>query len=314
MGEKRYERQCVLVKEETSKGVDASPTGADNAIPYEEPVSPDYDAQEVERNNPLNSLSPIPNLIGKKSIKLGFKTAFYGSGSLGTAPRIGDMLEMCGFGETVNASTSVVYAPISEDLKTATIYQYIDGLLYKALGAVGSLKISGKVGEPIYFETEAQGLYQDDSDTSIVTPEYGTNYNTPPQMLGVTFSFDSVTTFLLREFNIDMGQEPIPREDAGESHGFAGFMLSKRKPSGNIIIELESKATYDFMAKMEAATKLSAYIETAANEGNKLKIDMNFTIGAPKIEDAGGLAILNIPIKLCQDADAGNDEIELTVT
>jgi len=314
MGEKRYERQCILVKEESSRGVDSSPTGALNSIPYIEPISPEYDVQDIERNNPLNSLSPINGLVGKKSIKLGFKSAFYGSGSLGVAPRIGDVLEMCGFGETVNASTNVIYAPISSNFKTATVKQYLDGLLHVALGAVGNLKVSGKVGEPIYFETNLQGLYQDDADSAIVTPAYGSNFNTPPQFLGVTFSFDSVTTFILREFNIDMGQEIIPRESAAEEHGFANFMLGKRKPTGNIIIELESKATYDFMAKMEAGTKLSASIQTAINSGNELKIDINFTIGVPKIENAGGLAILNIPIKLCRSTDAGDDEITFTVT
>ena len=111
-----------------------------------------------------------------------------------------------------------------------------------------------------------------------------------------------------------MGQEIIPRPDAKGADGFAGFMLGKRKPTGNIIIELESKATEDFMAKMEAATKLAANITTAASAGNRLAIDINFTIGAPKVENAGGLAILNIPIKLCQSADAGNDEIKFTHT
>ena len=314
MGKKRYEKQVLLIKEEATEGVDPTPSAAANSIPYFETIVPEVDGQEIDRGNPLDSLSSVKGLMGSISTKLGFKSAFYGGGAVDTPSRIGDVLEMCGFLETINAATSVVYTPASENLKTATIYQYFDGLLYKALGCVGALKVGGKVGEPIFFEAAAQGLYQDDADSALVVPQYGSNFNTPPQMKGVTFTLDSIGTFILHEFNIDMGQEIIPRPDAKEANGLAGFMLGKRKPSGNIIIELESKATYDFMAKMEAATKLAANITTAAVAGNTLAIDFNCTIGVPKIENAGGLAILNIPVKLCRSADAGNDEITFTCT
>ena len=314
MGKKRYERQVLLIKEEANEGVDSTPSAAANSIPYFETIVPEIDHQQIDRGNPLDSLSPVKSLAGNRSIKLGFKSAFYGGGAAATPPRFGDVLEMCGFLETINAATSVVYTPASANLKTATIYQYFDGLLFKSLGSVGTLKVGGKVGEPIFFEVQSQGLYQDDADSALVTPQYGSNFNTPPQMKGITFTLDSIGTFILHEFNLDMGQAVIPRPDAKSVDGFAGFMLGKRNGSGNIIIELESKATYDFMAKMEAATQLAANITTAAVAGNTLAINFNFTIGAPKIENAGGLAILNLPVKLCRSADAGNDEITFTQT
>ncbi len=314
MGKKLPDRNVVLLKEEATEGVDPTPTASANAIAIMEPVVPEYDANIIERVNPLDGLSGLSPLIGEHSTKFSISTPFYGGGAVDTPPRIGDLLEACGFLETINASTSVVYTPASSSLKTGFEYIYVDGLLYKVAGSVGNLKIAGKLGEPVIFSSDMQGVYQADADSSIVTPQFGSNFNSQPQSMGITFSLDSVTTFLLREFNIDMGQPIIKRTDMKAATGVAGFMLGKRKPTGNLIIEAESKATYDFLAKWKANTQVAASIVIGSTTGNKLTIALNLNYTNIQIEDGDGTLVLNIPIALGKATDAGNDEITLTCT
>jgi len=312
MGKKRFEREVLLAKEETTEGVDSIPTAALNSIPIMEPAPPEFDPRVIERGHPLSSLSRLKPLVGARATKMAFKSEFYGSGTNDVPPRNGDLIEACGFGEQVNTGVSVVYTPGSANLKTVTLYNYFDGLLYKALGVVGSMKISGKTGEPVVFEYEMLGLYQDDADQAIVTPAFGPNHSSPPQALSITFTLDAITTFLLREFNIDMGTQIIARESMGAEGGFAGFMTGKRNPTGNIIIEMESKATYDFLTKWKDSQQVAATIALNGAAGNDLEIGLNLSYTNITIEDADGLAVLNIPIALSKVSDAGDDELTLT--
>jgi len=308
---KQFERQVILVKNETEYGSDPTPTPADNAISVAESSKPEFDPQVIEQGNPMPSLSKLKPLIGAKATKIALKAAFYGSGSKDTAPRIGDLIEGCGFKETVNAESNVEYEPASEDLKSNTIYQYLSGAIYKILGAVGNLKISGKYGEPAYFDFDIIGLYQDDADLAVAAPTFESNYKSPPQCLSASFTLDSIDTFKLREFNIDMGIPVINGPDMAQAHGYAGFTVGKRNPSGNIIIEAVTKATYDFLAKFEAATEVAAVLNIGSVEGNKLGISIpNLSYTNVGIESGDGITLFNIPISL--NLGSGDDEIKIT--
>lgn len=309
---KLLERQILLVKNEGTYGNDPTPTAAANAIPTVEKSKIEFDAEAIERKHPLHTLSKIKPLIGKKSAKLSFKVEMFGSGTATTPPRLGDLLEGCGFAETIGGD-NVTYAPASASLKSNTIYHYIDGLLYKILGGVGNVKIGGKVGSPVYCDFDYVGLYQDDSDSAIVTPAFETNFKTPPQCLSVSFTLDSVTTFVLREFNIDMGIPIIQREDMAQAHGYAGFQVGKRNPTGNIIIEGSTKAAYDFLAKFEAATEVQAVLVIGATAGNIFTITIpKLTYTNVKLTDADGLLVLDIPISI--NMSSGNDETQIKCT
>jgi len=306
---KLIERQVLLVKNEVSYGQDSVPTAAANAIPVVEKPKIEFDAEVIERKHPFHSMSKLKPIVGKKYTKLGFKVEYCGSGTATTAPRIGDLWEGCGFSEAVGAS-DVTYTPASASLKSNSIYSYIDGALYKILGSVGNMKISGKAGTPVYFDFEVSGLYQDDSDASIVTPTFESNFKNPPQALSAVFTLDSVTTFVLREFNIDMGIPIIKREDMSAAHGYAGFYCGKRNPTGNIIIEAPTKATYDFLDKFETATEIAASLVIGATAGNILTITLpKITFTNVGIEEADGLVVVNIPISI--NMNTGNDEIAL---
>lgn len=303
---KLIERQVVLIKNESAYGSDPTPTAAANAISVIEPKI-ELDPEKIERKHALPSRGKIKPLTGKKATKVSFKVEYCGSGTATTPPRIGDLLEGCGFSESIGGS-DVSYSPGQTSLKSNTIYSYIDGLLYKVLGAVGNFKIAGKAGKPVEFNFDMMGLYQDDADAAIVVPTFESNYKSPAQLMGISFTLDSVTTFVLREFNIDMGISIIKREDMQGVDGYAGFMVGKQNPTGSLIIEGTPKATYDFLSKFEAATEVVATLVIGSVAGNKLTITLpSISYTDMKINDADGLAVFELPISLNLNSGNGSE-------
>lgn len=308
---KNFERQVLLAKNESSYGTDSVPTAAANAIPIVEATKPEIDVSLIERGHPFPALAKLNPLAGAKMAKIAFKMEYFGSGTAITPPRIGDLWEACGLAETIGGA-DVTYTPASASLKSNTMYFYLDGLLYKLLGAVGNFKMSGKAGEPVYFEFEKVGLYQDDADANIVSPTFESNYRIPPLSMSVSMTLDSIATFVLREFNIDMGIPIINRLDMKATHGYAGFMVGKRNPTGNIIIEAESKATYDTLTKFKNSTEVACTITIGSIAGNKLEISMpKMTYTNVGIENADGLVTFNLPITLNYNSGSGGGDISL---
>jgi hypothetical protein len=86
-----------------------------------------------------------------------------GSGTAGTAPAYGSILKACGFSETIVASTSVTYAPVSSSFSSVTIYYNVDGVRHKLTGCRGTFTLNGTVGDIPYIE------FHDDRDLQCPT-------------------------------------------------------------------------------------------------------------------------------------------------
>ena len=142
-------KTVILVKVETTTGTDAVPTGVANAIQASDLQITPLDASNIDTNiiNPWFGNSP--SLVGTASVKCSFSVLLAGSGTAATAPSWGALLLGCGNAETtgLTAPARVEYLPITDTLKTVTIYWYDDGLLHKLLGCFGNVSLSAKSGE-----------------------------------------------------------------------------------------------------------------------------------------------------------------------
>lgn len=144
---RKFRNVIVLAKIETSKGTDAVPTGAANAmLPVGEVAIAPIDAERVPRSVIRGYFGAPDSLLGATWMSIKFSVEMQGSGTKGTAPAWGALLRACGFAETVTAATRVDYTPVSTGLEGVTIYAYADGLEYKFVGSVGTVDIAAGVG------------------------------------------------------------------------------------------------------------------------------------------------------------------------
>lgn len=308
-------QKILLVKEESEYGTDPTPTLAANAVDAESIVV-NYVGEVLERALQRETMSPPGAKLGKRSIEVSFSCELKGSGSLGVAPALGDLLEACGFAESVDAGSSVVYAPASTGHKSVTIYVYdvqVDTgnwRLHKITGARGNVNVVMEAGQIARLDFTLKGKYNAMTDVS--DPGSATYEETDgPVVESSAFTLNSVSTLVVQSVNVDMGNDVQERPDINTAGGIKGFVIGKRRPQGSFNPEAVLAATYDFRGDWAAATERALSVVAGSVAGNKI------TITAPKVtidgineEDRNGVRVDTMPFKCGKDS--GDDELVLT--
>jgi Phage tail tube protein len=159
MASRKIKNTVITAALETVIGTDAAPTGADNALLVSDMTITPLDAQNIDRNNIKGYFGLDEQLIGPNSVRCSFTVELAGSGTAATPPAWGTLLLGCAMAEAeLTVPARVEYTPVSDALKTLTIYYYDAGVLHKLLGAMGNCTISAKVGERPSLKFDFIGL------------------------------------------------------------------------------------------------------------------------------------------------------------
>lgn len=308
---KSMKKMLLLVKEETTPGVDATPTPAANAILVRGLMPQLVNAEFVGRNLIRPYKGSSPKLVVGVHRTLECEVEYAGSGTAGTAPKWGPLLKACGFSQTVTAGASTIYAPVSSGEPTLTIYGYLDGILFKMTSAIGtvSFELNSKAIPVMKFKF--MGEYSDATDTPLPTEVDYTGF-TQPLTVGKrntpTFSFMGVTA-PCSNFTFDVAAQQEYRDLIGSSGPFS----ADRSPSGSATIELQSIATKNWGATVSQGASGAVQLIHGTTAGNIIQLDMPAVQlnAAPSIQDANTVAMLNLGFDI--NPVLGNDEITITV-
>lgn len=304
-------KTVVLAKIESVYGTDPTPTAAANAVEaYDLEVTPN--PEMIERNPGNSDISRFPELRGKTFVDVKFSFPLKGSGTAGTAPRIGPVLRSCGLGETIVSSTSVTYAPISSSLESSTIYAYLDGILHSIPGVVGDLELNYEAGQMPMGVFTGKGLYAIPTDVVIVSPTFDTT--TPVIVKGATYSFGSYSA-IIEKLMLKLGNKIAERPDFNQTEGFKGFAVTERNPEGSMTIEAILRATSnaDFWSYFHSRTVKALSLALGATAGNIQTITASYGYcRVPKWGDREGQRTFEIPFQLARSS--GNDEISIALT
>lgn len=204
----RFRKKVLLAKIETTYGTDATPTGAANAMLASNISIQPMEGSDAERGHDQPFLGNDGTIPYDLHSRMTFQVELAGSGTAGTAPAWGPLLRACGAAETIAASTSVTYNPISDGFESATIYLNIDGTLYALLGARGTATFRVNASAIPVIEFEFTGLWTKPVASALPTadvsafqkPLVGSAANTP------TFTIDG-TGHVMRNFALVLGNE-----------------------------------------------------------------------------------------------------------
>lgn len=110
----------LLAKNESSEGVDASPTGSANAVLLRDLSGKTLDGQTIDLNYIRNYFGAAPKLLVRTGSTMSFSCDIAGSGTAGTAPAWGALIRGCGFSETTQtAVTGTAQAGASSSITLA---------------------------------------------------------------------------------------------------------------------------------------------------------------------------------------------------
>jgi len=307
---KLFRNMLLLVKTETTAGVDASPTAGANAI-LAKGIAP----QPVVSNpEDRNLITPYFGHTGQVQVStystIEFEVELAGSGAAGTAPKWGPLLLSSGFAETVTSGTKVEYAPITTVQKTSTIHCYLDGIKHVMLGCKGSVAFTLNAGGIPVMRFSYTGFAQPVTDASnptgadfsgFIAPLAVTKNNSP------TFTLHG-TAVKAKEFSIDMANDIAYRDYIGAQD----VAFTDRKPTGNAMFEYDAMATKNWWTIAANGTLGALAMTHGTTAGNIVEF------AAPKVgltnasvSNDGGFAMLTTGLFL--QPDAGNDELVITV-
>lgn len=304
-------KSLILAKIESSYGVDPTPTAASNSIAtLNSSIKETF--EEVERNVQISSLTRKQSVGAKKFAEVTFTAELIGSGTAGTAPRLGTLLRACAMSETVTSSTSVEYLPASSSLDSITIYFYQDGVEHVVTGCVGTYKMTCTAGSPAMLEFTFTGVWSTPTDVTLPTPTFESTVDSVPLCKSAGLALNS-TSLVVNEFTLDMANTVATRPSINAATAIAGFQITDRKPVATIDPEAELVNTYNFRQDV-LSTPRDLHLNVNESAGNNCFIDI------PKfntIDIAGGDregTYVETITGLCSDGGSQDDEVSLLFT
>lgn len=316
-----YPESC-LAKIETTYKTDSTPTGVANAIllrnaPTLSPVEVDYD----ERDNAKAFFGNNQRLVASQKRKLSLSTEIAGSGSpLGVAAGYGPLLRSCALAQTLVATTSCTYSPITPTSAAApestTIYFSQGDKLYKMVGTRGNVKWNYTAGKIPLMMFDMTGLLPLSADVADDTTYGGALTFTAfkaPQVVNFAntsaFSVHSFNSSELYSMELDLGNNVVYRNKPNAED----VVIVDRKPTLTVSIGEPTLALKNFYTNMRGAVLDVLSITHGTGAGNivnhsapKMQIE-SISVGAQD-------NVRTLDIKGWLLPNAGNDEISMILT
>jgi len=305
-------KRLILLESESTYGTDPTPTGADAVLVRDLNITP-LQSDVVSRDLVRPYLGASEQLLANTRVECTFSVELAGSGTAGTAPRYGKALLACGMSETIVATTSVTYAPVSASFGSCTIYYNIDGVLHKVTGARGTFTINGAVGEIPTIDFTFTGIYNTPTDTALPSVTYGDQATPVVFKNGNTTGFELLSyAGCLQSVSFDIGNALVYRELVGCTKQ---VLLTDRASTGSVTLEAVTMATKNyFTAALTDGTLGNLLFQHGQTAGNIIDFaSTRVDIGDVSYSDQDGIHMLNIPYT-CVPSTAGNDEFSLVYT
>lgn len=301
----------LLAKKEVTYGTDPTPVAGSDAMQVMVSDVQPVVAEFADRDF-IRSYMGAPGKVQVSShsqVTIEFEMA--GASAAGTAPAWSPLLTACGFSETVVASTSVTYAPISTGFESSTIYYYLDGLLHKITGAFGTPTFTINSRGIPKCSVQFTGLHNATTDTALPS---GADFSAflKPQAVNDT----NTTTFNLHSYGAVMDTLTISVNNVVPYQNMVNLeqvSITDRAVSGNISIQMTSVASKAWHSIVQAGT-LGALALTHGTTAGSI-----FGFSAPAVQltdpnysEKDGIVMLGMGLDF--QPSSGNDELTIAIT
>ena len=305
-----WKTKLIAAKIETTEGTDANPGGADVVLAKNITLSP-MEGKDEDRALELPYFGSTGTIPLDLHAKLKFEVELAGSGTAGTAPAMGPLLRICAVAETITASTSVVYNPITSGSESGTLHFFIEDTKFALIGARGTCTVDLASSANPKAMFEITGLFTAPAEGTRPTPNFSpwkkpvavTAANTP------TATIDA-TDLVMRSFKLDLGNQVEPRFLVGSD----GVLITGKSEKIDMQVEAVPLTTFDPFAMAFAASEVAVEIVHGTVAGNIVtfnapKAQMQRPSGITPVQD-----IAEWPLSLIPVPDTGNDQWTLTFT
>jgi hypothetical protein len=301
-------RQLLMVALEGSYGTSATPIGTDALLVLDPSLTP-LDAQVIERAIIDPAFGRVRSrILAQRKMGLAFGVEATGSGTAGTAPKYGPLLQACGLSLATVASTSNTYSPATPATDSVTLNHNWDGNKHEGTGARGTFELAMTAGEIPRFNFTMTGIYGNGpTDVAFPTPTY-TNQAQP-----LDVSASNTTSVSVAGLSACMAEFSLNCNNTIEFFDHAGCTkqarITDRMVEGSITIERpDLLSTKDFYAQAIAGTTGSISFTHGTTAGNRMVVTISTAnFGPPEPADLRGIAGLKIPFVALHTAGSSNE-------
>ena len=301
----KAKKKVLLCKVETTKGVDASPTEAADAI-YALNVSINpLNVQYIDRNAAVPFFGHSGQINVGETLRIEFDVEMAGAGAVANVPIYGPCMIGCCMSETVTPTNGpVTYNVISDNEKTVTIYFWYEDQLHKVRGAFGSWEIRMSAPGVPLVHYAFEGIYVAKSTTTPSAPDL----SAAQEGLGVTNANTTCTlhgySAILEGLTITQGNVTPYRNRPGSN----AMHFTDRQMTGSITLELPKIATKGFVEICKAGTLGTLAVVHGTVAGQKVLLDAtNVQLTNPQYQETDNIVMLTMGMNFRYGA-SGNDE------
>lgn len=244
-------RRVLAVKTETTVGT-YNAVGASDAAFFSYDALMQQTTEMIERPSP-NGFGTIASITGGYMATCTFKTDLRWNGT-GVPAYLATLMAACGVVNNSGTLTPRTEAP-GTNVKTLSIGLYEDGKLRTMRGACGTFRMVCQTGQPVIFEWTFTGIWNGETDTSIVDPTYPSDETVIRAAGGATTLNSVAMCYSNLTFDVQNQVEMI--ECPTTVSGFHAALIANRKPLITIDPEAKLVATRgtmnDFLSSTERA-------------------------------------------------------------
>lgn len=198
--------------------------------------------------------------------------------------------------------TNVRYAPASSAIPTLTMYAYMDGLLYKMVGARGSMSFSKDTAGVCKFSFSFSGLYASKTDTALPAATFDSTR--PPAFINGVAKLNR-TTISIASLRFDLGNTLAYPANPNKSHGYDAPIITGRRPTLSIDPSMTLVADRDVLTDVLANTTRILACRLGSDPGNRIGLTVpKFHALNESPGDRDGILTAEIPGEAV-GADAG---------
>jgi len=320
MATRKTRSTAILAKAEVTYALDPTPDGPNNAMLVTNLAITPLNSQNVDRDLVRSYFGASEQLLGTRYVEMSFDCEFAGSGTVATAPAWAPLVLACGMAQTLTAVVRADYLPITDTLGSVTIYWYDDGVLHKATGCRGNMRVTMRIGERPMLSFTFTGIYATPTAnanpaltlTAWKTPQVVVDTNSSDVTFGATHSTTLAPAFVGGTVYPSQGMEV----DMGNAVSFIPLLggetveITERAVSGSVTLDLTAAQEVTLMSAVEAGTlqTLGLLHGTVANRKSGIWIPQVQLINPAKAE-INGKRLISFDLRCVPTS--GNDEIRL---
>ena len=300
----------LLAVAQTAKGTAGTPAPGTNAILCKGLSPSPIKGSFVERGLITGYEGNQGGIFTGEHRQFEFEVELAGSGTAGTVPKFGPLLEGACLTQTVTAGVSVAYQPVKGVNKYLTLAVFLEGTRFLMTDAVGTVSFTLNAAQIPVMKFTFIGKYSAPTDAGAPTGMVYTGF-VKPVVVGDT-NTDVFTlggqNLVVDQFSLDLANQVKWRDLINDS----GAKKTDRKSTASAVFEMTDVATRNWAEAVRTGTEMALAITHGLTAGNIVQIacpKLEFN-AEPSISDADGVAMLNASFAV--KPNTGYDEVVLT--